>query len=287
MRFRISYFMGVALLIFSGCTANDTTTARSEAEQPENGIVPATQPDSQAIEKINTLFSMTPAAQQAKEVAVAQCLKSQGYTWDLQSVSESYDIRSDFSPRPLSVEEAQERGYQTLSTNSEQNQPDIDDATWAAYMGNPENGGISVDGIPGTIAADGCLAQSYKAVFGSAEAGVLFESGIQNLPLPYIGAAQMDSKQEELNQRWSACMKDHYGIEIQTPDLASVDTSMDSHQLAMYDAQCRQEVNYEEVTTEILNAYLTTFLTDNEGIIDQLTQAKQTAEKNAPEILGR
>lgn len=285
MRPRISYFMGVVMLVLSGCSANEATS--TEAEQYESGIAPATQVDSQAIEKINTLFSMSPAAQQAKEVTVAQCLQAQGYSWSLRSTSERYDIRLDLSPRPLSVEDAQEHGYQKASTTLEQNNPDIDDATWAAYMGNPENGGISVDGVPGAIAADGCLAQSYEAVFGSAEAGVLFESGIQNLPLPYIGAAQMDSKQEELNQRWSACMKDNYSIEIQTPDLASVDTSMDSHQLAIYDAKCRQKVNYEEITEDILNAYLTTFLTDNEGVIDQLTQAKRIAEKNAPEILSK
>lgn len=230
---------------------------------------------------------MTPAAQQAKEKAVVQCIQAKGLTWQERPASQAFDIRSQMSPEPLSVEDAQQYGYQKPGPNLEQDSPPIDDAALAAYRGNPENGSVTVDGVPGGIAADGCLAQSYKEVFGSAETGVLFESGILNLPLPYINAAQADDRLVELDKKWATCMKDQHGVEIATPDLAMNDTSMDSHQLAIYDAQCRQEVNYEKVTQEVLNAYLTTFLADQEGVIDQLTQAKQTAEKNAPAILGK
>lgn len=278
----------VAVLVSAsivGCgVSNETDSTAGSKSSVE--IKAASSPDSQAIEKVNTLFSMAPAAQQAKEVATAQCLQEQNLTWPQRPASQSFSIRSQLSPSPLSPEDAQQYGYQKPATNIEQNLPAIDDASWAAYMGNPENGGISVEGVPGAIAADGCLAQSYKAVFGSAEAGVLFESGILNLPLPYVNAVKEDERYSDLIGLWRTCMKDQHGVEIDNPDLATIDTSMDSHQLAIYDAQCRQQVNFEEVTTDILNAYLTTFLADNEGVIDQLTQAKQTAEKNAPEILG-
>lgn len=278
----------VAVLVSAslvGCgVSNETDSTAGSKSSVE--IKAASSPDSQAIEKVNTLFSMAPAAQQAKEVATAQCLQEQNLTWPQRPASQSFSIRSQLSPSPLSPEDAHQYGYQKPATNIEQNLPAIDDASWAAYMGNPENGGISVEGVPGAIAADGCLAQSYKAVFGSAEAGVLFESGILNLPLPYVNAVKEDERYSDLIGLWRTCMKDQHGVEIDNPDLATIDTSMDSHQLAIYDAQCRQQVNFEEVTTDILNAYLTTFLADNEGVIDQLTQAKQTAEKNAPEILG-
>lgn len=278
--------MGIGALALGlvGCSASSSETAADATSETE--IKPAAQIDHQAIEKVNTLFNMTPAAQQAKEAAVAQCMQGKGLTWPIQPASPDFDIRSQLSPRPLSVEEAQQYGYQVPTPNLEQAGPLIDDAAQAAYIGNPENGSVTVDGIPGAIAADGCLAQSYKDVFGSAEAGVLFESGILNLPLPYINAAQVDDRSVELDKQWATCMKDQHGLEIATPDLAAIDTSMDSRQLAVYDAQCRQEVKYEETTREVLNAYLTTFLADQQGVIDQLTQAKQTAEKNAPVILG-
>lgn len=275
--------IGIISLSLVGCSSSSSSeTAPDTATE----IKAATQVDPQAIEKVNTLFNMSPAAQQAKEKAIAQCLQQKGLTWQERPAKEAYSIRSQLFPQPLSVEDAQQYGYEKPGPNLEQDSPPIDDAVMEAYMGNPENGRVAVEGVSGAIASDGCLAQSYKAVFGSAEAGVLFESGISNLPLPYIGEVQSDPKVLELDKQWATCMKDRHDIEIANPDLASVNTSMDSKKLAVYDAQCRQEVKYEEGTVEVLNAYLTTFLADEEGVIDQLTQAKQTAEKNAPAILG-
>lgn len=92
---------------------------------------------------------------------------------------------------------------------------------------------------------------------------------------------------QELDNKWSLCMKNENGIDVESPSLAAIDTSMDSHTMAMADAACREAVNYEEETRKILNAYLTTFLVEKEGMIDQLTQAKKEAEKKAPEILGK
>lgn len=275
--------IGVLSLSVVGCSSSSSETAASDTG---NEIKAATQIDSQAIEKINTLFGMAPAAQQAKEKAIVQCLQEKGLTWKERPATEAYNIRLQFSPAPLSVEDAQQYGYEKPGPNKEQDNPPIDDAAWEAYMGNPDNGSVRVDGVSGAIASDGCMAQSYKAVFGSAEAGVLFEGGILNLPLPYINAAKDDEKYNALVKSWSTCMKDKHGVEIESPSMASIDTSMDSKKLAVNDAQCRQEVKYEEGTVEVLNAYLTTFLADQEGVIDQLTQAKQTAEKNAPAILG-
>ncbi|MFW0118475.1 hypothetical protein ACN08Y_00880 [Rothia sp. P5764] len=279
--------MGVGALALGlvGCSASSSGTASDASSDSE--IKAAIRIDPQAIEKVNTLFNMTPAAQQAKEAAIAQCMQAKGLTWPARLADQAFDIRSQFSPKPLSIEEAQQYGYQTQNSNPEQDAPFVDDATWDAYTGSPENGNIAVEGIPGAIAKDGCLAQSYKEVFGSVETGVLFESGILNLPLPYLNAAVADKRIVELDKQWATCMKDQHGLEIATPELAAVDTSMDSQQLAVYDAQCRQEVKYEEGATEVLNAYLTTFLADQQGVIDQLTQAKQTAEKNAPVILGK
>lgn len=278
-------FAVLASASLAGCGISSESYSATDKESNIN-IEAAASPDSQAIEKVNTLFSMTPAAQQAKEVAIAQCLQAKNLNWQERPTSKVFDIRSQLSPKPLSLEDAREYGYLSPDPNFEELDSSVDDTVLAAYGGNPENGSVTVDGIPGAIAADGCLAQSYKDVFGSAEVGVLFESGILNLPLPYINATQADDRLVELDKQWATCMKDQHGVEIENPDLAAIDTSMDSRQLAVYDAQCRQEVKYEETTREVLNAYLTTFLADREGIIDQLTQAKQTAEKNAPAILG-
>ena len=270
------------LLSLTACSAQES----SQEETQEVQIKAADQVDSQAIEKVNTLFTLSPTAQQAQEAALAQCMTARGQTWVSSSAKLPYDVRSQLDPSPLSLAQAQAEGYSSHNYSQTQSLPNLTEEAMLIYMGDPSQGSISVEGVPGSIAANGCLAESYTRVFGSAESGVFFESGILNLTLPYVNAVIHDSRSQELDQAWSACMKEEEGIEIASPALATIDTSLGPHQMAVADAQCREQVNYEEKTREILNSYLTTFLAENEGLIDQLTEAKKTAEQNAPEILA-
>ena len=105
----------VAVLVSAslvGCGVSNETDSTAGSESSVD-IKAASSPDSQAIEKVNTLFSMAPAAQQAKEVATAQCLQEQNLTWPQRPTSQSFSIRSQLSPSPLSPEDAQQYGYQT------------------------------------------------------------------------------------------------------------------------------------------------------------------------------
>lgn len=284
---QITALVAFSLLVLPACASIDEAQELQEASTP---ITPASQVDPQAIEKINTLFSLSPSAQQAKEVAIARCVESKGYEWPAATqLVDDFDVRELLFPYPLTQEEAQQAGYaHQQAPKAGANMPEeVSEEAMDAYMGNPSQGSVTVEGIPGAIAANGCLAQAYQEVFGSKDAGVLFEGGINNLPLPYIGAAVEDSRMQELDNKWSLCMKNENGIDVESPSLAAIDTSMDSHTMAMADAACREAVNYEEETRKILNAYLTTFLVEKEGMIDQLTQAKKEAEKKAPEILGK
>ncbi|MDO4898472.1 MAG: hypothetical protein Q3965_04095 [Rothia sp. (in: high G+C Gram-positive bacteria)] len=283
MRRKLIASLSLLALALTACGSSEN----QEASPSDATITPAASVDSQATEKVNTLFSITPTAQQAQQVAIAKCVTEKGGNWNISTVEkQQFDIRQQLSPKPLSVDQARQHGYNSPTASAENQTSGNDTAAMALYAGNPDNGSVSVDGVPGAIAADGCLAQSYKDVFGSAEAGVLFESGILNLPLPYINAVGEDSAYSALLEEWHTCMKDTYQVDIATPDLASVDTSMDSNTLAVYDATCREKVNFEPRVGDTLDAYLTTFLTEQEPVIDQLTTAKETAEKNAPAILG-
>lgn len=284
MRLKPLLTLGATALLVTACGSAGTETA--ENTEPQT-IVAATTIDGQASEKVNTLFSISATAHQAQQVAVANCISEKGGTWQRATTTqEQYDIRQQFPLQSLTVEQARQHGYQAPSPVDEAQPGGGDDATMALYSGDPANGSVTVDGIPGAIAADGCLAQSYEEVFGSAEAGVLFEGGIGNLPLPYLNAALEDKQYDALLEEWHTCMKDTYDIDIATPDLASVDTSMDSTTLAVYDATCRENIGFENTVENLLDAYLTTFLSEQDAVIDQLTSAKETAEQNAPAILG-
>lgn len=81
-------------------------------------------------------------------------------------------------------------------------------------------------------------------------------------------------------------MLDNYQIDIETPDLLSITEGNQASTYAVYDATCREKIGYESVVEEALDAYMTTFLEDKAGLIDQLTRARQEAEENAPKVLG-
>ena len=44
-------------------------------------------------------------------------------------------------------------------------------------------------------------------------------------------------------------------------------------------------MRFEERTEEILDAYMTTFLNDNQALLERVAQAKKNAEANAPKLL--
>lgn len=80
--------------------------------------------------------------------------------------------------------------------------------------------------------------------------------------------------------------KDHNRI-FETPALTVKQTEQQTIDNATADAQCREKTNYEKTLKDINNAYLTTFLADKQNLIQQVTEAKKTAENNAPKILNK
>ena len=57
-------------------------------------------------------------------------------------------------------------------------------------------------------------------------------------------------------------------------------------QTAIDDATCREKINYEEKTEQILDTYMTTFLEKEQDLIERVTTSQKTAEENARKILG-
>lgn len=284
------YFFTLAMLILTlnGCASNqqqNITNSQSSNEQP---ITAAQTIDTQALQKVDQLFTLSPTENDAKQRAIQKCMAQKGFTYIAQPMSSS-SIRNQVSPQPLTLEDARSYGYQKPSTaskaeanaQSQAEAPGFD----TAYGGTEDSKLISVEGIPGGVREDGCLAAAYQELFGSAETGVFFEGGTLNLALPYLNAARFDPAQEELDKKWSECIKTDYSLDYQTPDLASISIGADAQKIATADAQCREKVNYEQVLQNSLNAYLTTFLNDNQNIIQQLSDAKKTATENAPKIL--
>lgn len=148
---QITALVAFSLLVLPACASIDEAQELQEASTP---ITPASQVDPQAIEKINTLFSLSPSAQQAKEVAIARCVESKGYEWSAATqLVDDFDVRELLSPYPLTQEEAQQAGYaHQQAPKAGANMPEeVSEEAMDAYMGNPSQGSVTVEGIPGQL----------------------------------------------------------------------------------------------------------------------------------------
>lgn len=273
-----------ALLV--GCSAGNKEAANTENKSQT--IVAATQVDTQALQKIDQLFSLTPTQYEAQQKALTSCMASRGFTYTPSSRQNQRSLRSLISPSQLTLEQARSFGYQNQTSAPAEASTGLDaPGAMEAFSGTSDSKIISVEGIPGGVKEDSCIASAYSELFGSIETGVFFEGGSLNLPLPYLNAATDDPKTQELNAQWSTCMKNDYQREYESPSIIAKYPDQQTIDTATADAQCREKINYESQLLDIYNAYLTTFLNDNQDIIQQISDAKKLAEINAPKILNQ
>lgn len=270
----------LALLALTGCT-NAATITSPQTALWEADIKPANEVNHDATEIVNDAFSISPEVHDAQQKAAAQCMEERGYTWEPVPAQPTYDVRNSLHPNPLTVEQAKRYGYGPTTPDYERLLPPIEQEAFEAYMGTDLSNPITSPQGGGSIAPDGCLAESYKQVFGSAEAAVYLEGGAENLPLPYIAAIHDNIEDIKVTEAWSACMADNYDIKAETPSLAAHSNGIDQYDMAVKDATCREETGFEDVMNKLLDAYMTTFINDNEDLIKQAKEYKETAEANA------
>lgn len=273
-----------ALLV--GCSAGNKEAA--DTENKNQTIVAATQVDTQALQKIDQLFSLTPTQYEAQQKALTSCMASRGFTYTPSNRQNQRSLRSLISPSQLSLDQARSFGYQNQTSVLTEVSTGLDaPGAMEAFSGTSNSKIISVEGVPGGVKEDSCIASAYSELFGSTETGVFFEGGSLNLPLPYLNAAASDPRTQELNTQWSACMKNDYQLEYESPSIIAKYPDQQTINIATADAQCREKINYESQLLDIYNAYLTTFLNDNQNLIQQISDAKKLAETNAPKILSQ
>lgn len=280
--------LGLSFLLLTACGNTQENTSTADIEQTAAKITPASAPDSQAIQKIDQLFSLSATQQDAKNRALSTCMAGKGFIYTPAQPTASFSIRSLISPAPLTLEQARARGYTDPQTQHKNTTSGLEaPGATEAFMGSADAKTISVEGIPGGIKEDGCLAAAYQQLFGNIEVGIFFEGGTLNLPLPYINAAMEDPQVAQLDQEWSTCMTENHQISLDTPSLIFKQPNLMTLETAVADAQCREKINYENRLTSITNGYLTAFLNDQQNLIQQITDAKKTAEINAPKILSQ
>lgn len=274
----ILLFVSVSLAGCSDSNLESSSGADSESTTISfEDIEPASNPDEYAVEKVNQLFNISTNTRALLEEEIFQCMSDKGLAYEKKIiVSSDYNVRDYMLPKPLTLENARSNGYSSESLYLEQNQlpADTSSSMFEALNGTENGDVISVAGVSGKIRSDGCLAKAYTEVYGSPEAGVLIEAGGSSLPIPYLNAAHLDQSLIELDDRWSQCMEKDFSLNFENPDFTNISPESGTIEVAVADATCRETVEYEKNVHQTMNAYLTTFLQDNENIIAEINDIK-------------
>ena len=283
----VAFGLTAILLSASGC-ANETK-GHGQLSGP-GSVAAASSPDDQAIIKADEFLGANGPSEQGRQIVIQKCMNAAGFDWD-ESEVRRFQVEDLISLKPLTVEQARSNGYaQTQQSAGKEN--DASEPGAAEAFAGPSNASrVSVDifGMKPSVSSEGCLAESYKEVYGSIEKGMMATGVTTNALLPSVNAAITDTAVLDADKAWSACMEQAGIPDLSSPDLAwkkAKDNSQEAGSIAVSDAKCRESVGYEKARTASLNKYLTTFLRTNETLITEIQEIRRQGAANAQKILS-
>lgn len=187
----------------------------------------------------------------------------------------------------LTLEEAQKHGYDSVR----QLAPTvaIDAKSQAAFFGGTDKDKGTVeakllDYSSGKVAADGCMAEGLQYIYGSVENGLKAAIIAPSFAQSIRDELLADKDYIDLQKKWSECMA-NIGYE-NYPNTTYAEHSVDPNQpeatqeLAVGDAQCREDVNFDGRTKEIANRYFETVYTRVKNVGKELEKIHETAQRN-------
>ena len=277
--------------ILTGC-AQSTNNHPQEISirQWDSKITPTVTPDPLAINKVVDLFRTPESLRKAEEKAITHCMHARGHTDFIAKRIETFSIRGHILVLPLSLENARIRGYAIP-----------EDPEWDAYsaqtarMSNQANEDYTagtpkseyITGYPGgpSMPEGTCLLEGLKALYGSAEDAVFFETIKHSMLNAYINSYIDSDEYNSILREWKTCMSDNFQSEHRTPDEAEL-KDHDNMNTAIADATCREKIDYEGRIKKGLIPYISQFIEDNPHIIAKYTEIKKRGEGNIEKIMN-
>lgn len=286
---RISSLAALLVIAAGGCSATDTQ-AETKKQDPGQVQAAATN-DPLALAKVEEFLKPNGPAEQARQVVIRRCMNNAGFDWTV-APEKPLQVEDLLGLKPLSVEEARTKGYsEDVSSTPAEGRTPQEPGAQEAFMGPSDAPKVSVNvlGMSPSVPSGGCLAESFKEIYGSIENGMMATGVSANAVLPAINAGIADQSIADANKDWQKCMENSGQPNLATPDLAWDEARKNPDRagtIALADAKCRDSINYEETRKASLNKYLTTFLTSNEAIITEIQGIRQTGATNAQRILA-
>lgn len=229
-------------------------------EQPDNlDELESARTKDEHLQDLKSWIFPSAETETARRAFVSRCVAQAGGSYE--EASQNFQLETALTSG-LTRDQLRKTGYDQLGSTHENQRARFDQAGQEAYFGNPKNGTISVTFMEystGEIPIDGCMAQSYQYMYGSVQEGMIVAILAPSFAKAVADEVSQDQSYVDLKQEWSDCMS-----EADYKDLVSVDQAWDLAQklegeeeqkLAEQDAQCREEVKYEEKMAKIQNSY--------------------------------
>ena len=275
-------------LVLSSCASGQPSTDSSASANAEKAYSASTAPqsssatasatvDTQATEKVNALIAISDNVERAYQRLASECMVSKGYP-DRKTyyMVETFPVRDLLSPLPLSVEYANKSGYPSPTPPSR----------YAHLEDTVKMTEQEIYAFHGDNGKGGCREEAELKLYGSGTLAGTREVVTEKL-LSYIRTSVIDGAYSSLDDEWARCMAER-GYTYSSSDIAydAVHGKPAERQTAIDDAACREKINYEEKTEQILDTYMTKFLEKEQDFIEQVTTANKAAEENTQKILS-
>ena len=269
----------VSVLTLTACSVSPSAQPSQGSISKPQAIKAATVVDHQAVQKVDELTDYPEALRLAWQKGLRDCMTKKGFTPHGEYyMPYNATVRSTLPPGELTIEEARQYGYSNPEAQklaAEERESTITEEEIRALRGyGEENQSNSCEYIVST------------KIFGDIDLADTLFTADKHL-LPYAEAAAMSDDLIRIYMDWAQCMNNKYQLPYKAPDEIFYEYrgSQIPADIPVADATCREQVNYEDRVMELLNSYMTSFLENNQALIERITQAKKNAEENAPKIL--
>lgn len=250
--------------------------------QPENfSELPTQKPKPEHISQLSSWIYPPAEAEEARRGFVERCVKQAGGSY--KEAVLHHDLEDTvFTGR--TTEELKETGYGSEPADKSQQIADFDQKGLDAYIGTDKAEQFQVtfmDYTSGDISADGCLAQSYEYIYGSAENGIKVA-----LLAPQFGQAiseelNADQTYIDLQNAWKTCMNDAGITSLESTDQAVYQSSLvdaeTAEKMLKSDISCRESNNFDGAVTELKHSYYESMYKRLKQFSDDIEEAHQLA----------
>lgn len=176
-------------------------------------------------------------------------------------------------------------GYGPLPSQTDRATASFNQAGLDAYLGQGKSRfSVSfMDYSSGELKADGCMAQSYEYIYGSAENGIKAALLAPQFATAIDDSLRSDEKYIALQGQWASCMSDAGFGQVKSTDQASYQASLVSQQEAkkmlQADITCRESHSFDSSLSELKNSYYESVYQRLEQFSDELEAIHATAQE--------